>query len=372
MTGAAKDTMTQAHPDTKPMRIAFFCPTVSGIGGVETATRNLMTGFDELGDQTRLFLFGGSYDLGWVSDLDYTAIGTPRDHRLVRMAKYALGAIQAVAGWRPDAIICSDATTIEMARLGRAVSRLRVPIASWIHFPLNIIRMKEKLPLADLHLAISDEGADDLRAFMPTQRERVYTIYNAIDTRAAFPIPRPKIASFLYVGRLTFDGQKRVNDLLQAVARLKGEWRLKLIGAPAKNHEEDGERLHQLAAELGITHRLEWLGWQKNAWAVAGETTALVMPSAHEGFGMVLVEAAAHGIVCVSSDCKSGPAEIIRPGENGWLYPVANVDKLTEHLQRLVDDPESLPPYQTVHATAMRYAAPAIAARARSGLLQVI
>ena len=136
-------------------------------------------------------------------------------------------------------------------------------------------------------------------------------------------------------------------------------------------YESHGERLHALAAELGIESRVEWLGWQRNAWKAAGATTALVMPSDREGFPMVLVEALAHGIVCVSSDCDSGPSEIIEPGRNGWLYPVADVPALTARLQALVDAPEELPEQASVRATALRFSAPAIAQRARDAILAV-
>ncbi len=354
------------------MRVAFFCPTVSGTGGVESATRNLMAGFLALGDEARLFLFGGSYDEGWLNGIEHTRISRLSDARLLRMAKYGLGAVQAVRGWKPDAIICSDVTTVQMGRLGRSFGSGRKPlIASWIHYPLSVVRMKEKLPLADLHLAISSEIAEDLRGFLPAQRDRVFLTYNAVDTGAAFALPRPSTASFLYVGRLTFDDQKRVNDLLTAASRLRGEWRLKIIGAPSKGSEDHGTRLHMLADELGLGDRVEWFGWQKNAWAAAGETTALVMPSGHEGFPMVLIEANAHGVFCISSDCKSGPAEIIEPDVNGWLYPVGDVEALTRRMQSLVDAPDQLPSPERIAATTQRYSAKEIAQRARCALTAV-
>jgi len=355
------------------MRIAFFCPTVSGAGGVEAATRNLMGGFDALGDTTRLFLFGGSYNDAWLQGVAHTRFGSPADPRILRMAKYAFGAVRALAGWRPDAVICSDVTTMQMARLGRAAGlRPNTPIASWIHFPLESVRLKERLGQADLHLAISGQIAEDLQAYLPAQRDRVFTIRNAVEMDGAALAPRGAQASFLYVGRFTYDGAKRVNDLLSAVARLRGSWRLKLVGAAPPGLEGDGDRLRLLAAELGIEDRVEWLGWRKDPWAAAGEVTALAMPSAYEGFPMVLLEAAARGIVCVSSDCKSGPSEIIEPGRNGWLYPVGDVEKLAERLQSLVDAPQDLPPPEEVRATAERFSAPAIARRAREGILKTI
>jgi UDP-D-galactose:(glucosyl)LPS alpha-1,6-D-galactosyltransferase len=354
------------------MRIAIFSPTVSGIGGIETATRNLMQGFRALGDDTHLFLLGGSYDQAWLHGVEYTQIGSPQDARAARLAKYALGSVRAIASWRPDVIICSDVTTVQMARVGRLFSGARkVPIASWIHFPLNILRLKEKLHKADFHLAISEEIAQDLRAYLPAQRDRVFTIYNAVQADASFAVPRPAGAPvFLYAGRLNFDDHKRVNDILLAVAKLRGDWRLKIIGAAPEARPEDGTRLHALADELGIQGRIEWMGWQRDPWTAAGEVTALLLSSAREGFPMILLEAMSHGVACVASAC-TGTLEIMIPGENGWVYPIADVDELARHLQAIVDDPASLPPQAQVQRTALRFSAEAVAQRARDAIATV-
>ncbi len=48
--------------------------------------------------------------------------------------------------------------------------------------------------------------------------------------------------------------------------------------------------------------------------------TALLLTSAFEGFPMTLLEAMSYGIPCISSDCMSGPRDMIKPGLNGELY----------------------------------------------------
>ncbi len=355
------------------MRIAFFSPTLSGTGGIEAAIKNLMHGFDALGDETRLFLLGGSYSEDWLRGLKYTRIGSPKDARLVRLAKYAVGSVRAVAGWRPDAIVCADATTIQMARVGRLFAGGgKVPIASWVHFPLHTLRLKEMLHKADFHLAISGQIAEDLRAYLPEQRDRVFTIYNAVQVSTDVGLVRRPAgtAVFLYAGRLNYDDHKRTNDILLAAAKLRGEWRLKIIGAAPEGAPEHGERLRALARELGIEERIEWMGWQSDPWTAAGEVTALVLSSEREGFPMVLLEAVSRGIAAVASDC-TGTLEIMVEGENGWLYPVGDVDALAGRLQRIVDEPGSLPEQERVRATALRFSAEAVAGRAREAVLKV-
>lgn len=68
------------------------------------------------------------------------------------------------------------------------------------------------------------------------------------------------------------------------------------------------------------------------------EASVFVLPSRTEGFGMVLIEAMACGVPCVSFDCPSGPADIITDGEDGWLVESENVAQLAEKLTVLIKD----------------------------------
>jgi UDP-D-galactose:(glucosyl)LPS alpha-1,6-D-galactosyltransferase len=114
------------------------------------------------------------------------------------------------------------------------------------------------------------------------------------------------------------------------------------------------------------------MGWQDDPWRATGSGSALVLTSAFEGFGMILLEAISRGLPCISSDCESGPTDIIEDGKNGWLYPVANVDRLAELMQRVVDRPELLPEARLVRETARRFSAASVAERARKALLSLI
>lgn len=67
-------------------------------------------------------------------------------------------------------------------------------------------------------------------------------------------------------------------------------------------------------------------------------SSILVLPSRSEGFGMVLIEAMESGVPCVAFDCPSGPGDIITEGEDGFLIPELNVQKMTEKLKNLMED----------------------------------
>lgn len=65
-----------------------------------------------------------------------------------------------------------------------------------------------------------------------------------------------------------------------------------------------------------------------------------VMSSRYEGFGMVLTEAMACGVPCVSFDCHHGPADIINDGEDGFLIQPESINEMTEKLLLLIENKE--------------------------------
>jgi len=339
---------------------------------METAILSLLAGFRAQNDDCRLFLLGGSHDGGWLKGVPYTLIGTPDEPRLLRLTRYALQPAIELARWKPDALIAADVTTLRMALFARRLTRLqKMIIASWIHFPVTGLRMKEHLHEADCHLAISSGIADQIRAYLPEQADRTFTVFNGLEVDSMPLLPRAQSPTFVYIGRLTYDDQKRVNDFLQGLALLRGDFSVKIIGAAPPLRTEDGPRLRALADELGLAPRIEWMGWQSDPWKAVGSASALVLTSAYEGFGMILLESISRGLPCISSDCESGPKDIIEDGKNGWLYPVADVSRLAALMQQVIDHPESLPDAGVVRASARKFSAEAVAGRARQALLSV-
>ncbi len=137
----------------------------------------------------------------------------------------------------------------------------------------------------------------------------------------------------LGVGRL--DTQKTFHVLISAFAEVVKHTPAKLV-ILGEGHERP--RLEQLIASLGIQESVSLPGFVENPYAWMRQATVFCLSSAYEGLPFVLVEAMACGCPVVSTDCPSGPGEIIRHGENGMLVPVDNAIALADAIRRILLD----------------------------------
>ncbi|HEF5155914.1 putative glycosyltransferase [Burkholderia multivorans] len=159
---------------------------------------------------------------------------------------------------------------------------------------------------------------------------------NAIRRRADDAFHRPAERYIVSVARLD-EGQKDHRTLLQAYA----QWRKRMPAAAALVLIGDGPdraRLERLAAELGICDAVHFLGHCANPFPYVRAADALVLSSRYEGFGMVLGEAMALGTPVISTDCPTGPHDLLEGGKAGLLVPVGDIDAMAFALERASTD----------------------------------
>lgn len=96
--------------------------------------------------------------------------------------------------------------------------------------------------------------------------------------------------------------------------------------------------LVNLAAKLGVSEKVDFLGFQKNPYKYIKSSSVFVLSSIQEGFGNVIVEAMALGVPVVSTDCPTGPSEIIQNGKNGLLVPPKDYKAMAKAIIEILDD----------------------------------
>jgi len=138
----------------------------------------------------------------------------------------------------------------------------------------------------------------------------------------------------LNVGKL--HDQKNHELLIKAFNDIDhGDWKLHIVG-----EGENRPILENLINDLGLDAKVFLLGRKNNIQDHYNSAKVFAFTSNYEGFPNALIEAMHFGLPCVSTDCPTGPSELIQDGENGFLVPVDDQEQLSKRLQMLIDDTE--------------------------------
>jgi glycosyltransferase involved in cell wall biosynthesis len=199
-------------------------------------------------------------------------------------------------------------------------------------------------PRADAILAVSEGVADDLARTARLPRERIAVTYNPVigddvERSARESVDHPWLQPgeppvVLGVGKLK--PQKAFDVLLRAFARLRAERRARLV---ILGEGSERRALQQLAGELGVADDVALPGFVANPFAWMARCAVFALSSAWEGLPSVLIEALACGCPVVSTDCPSGPAEILGPDRLGALVPVGDADALARAIALALSEP---------------------------------
>ena len=337
------------------MRIGFILTNLAG-GGAEKAVLNIAAGLAERGHRTDVIALehvvahavpagtgfhaltpeGQKTSKGWLGKRFAARRLARLLGQLAREAPFQLlvstlpFADEVAILARTPAHWCRIANTLsaEIARLARSdpakaarrIGRYR--------------RMYGGRPL----IAVSEGVGDDLRAGIGIANSRVEVIPNPFDFAdmkrlAQAPAALPQRPYVIHVGR--FSAQKRHDLLLDAFARIGGAHRLVLLA-------EDVPALRAMIGARGLAGRVEVAGFQHNPFPWIAAADLLVLCSDHEGLPNVLIEALALGVPVVSTDCPSGPREILAKDLPGSLVPAGDAAALAAAMARaLAQRPEA-------------------------------
>jgi len=205
-------------------------------------------------------------------------------------------------------------------------------------------------PRADAVVAVSEGVADDLVYSIGIPRKCINVIYNPVydDTileKAKEPLNHPWFKEgeppvILGVGRLT--RQKDFGTLLRAFALVRKEFPARLV---ILGEGEERAKLETLARQLRISKDVDMPGFVGNPYKYLSRAGIFVLSSRYEGLPNSLIEAMALKIPVVSTDCPSGPKEILLDGAAGPLVPVEDPKALGKEILILLGNKELVARY---------------------------
>jgi glycosyltransferase involved in cell wall biosynthesis len=230
------------------------------------------------------------------------------------------------------------------------ISERSVLFAPWmpkVVFKERVVRwlMKFFYPFADGIVAISRGVQDDMEKWVALPSGRIKTIYNPVVTKqlsklAAAAVPHAWLEDnlvpvILGAGRLTT--QKDFPTLIKAFAivRKQRQCRLVILGEGELRSE-----LESLVLKLNLNEDVLMPGFIENPFPWMRCADLFVFSSIFEGLGGVLIQAMACGTPVISTDCPSGPSEILEDGKWGRLVPVGDSVALAAAIVLTLDEPQ--------------------------------
>jgi glycosyltransferase involved in cell wall biosynthesis len=333
--------------------LAFFLPGLHG-GGAERIVLNLTEGIAERGLPVDLVLAAaiGPLSNQIAPGVRLVDLASPRVMRSVGpLARY-------LRRERPRAMISSMSHANLVTLWAAKLARTGTPVVVTEHNTMSQsaleqgpleralwpLALRAFYPWARHVVAVSRDAADDLARSVGISRERVQVIYNPVivpgmSARARrspdHPWFRPgEPPVVLGIGRLT--RQKDFPTLVRAFADLRRQRPARLI---ILGEGEARCALEGLVAALELSNDVELPGFRDNPLGYLGASALFVLSSAWEGLPTVLIEALAAGTRVVSTDCRSGPREILQDGRLGTLVPVGDVAALSAAMAAALDCP---------------------------------
>ncbi|HXG91035.1 MAG TPA: glycosyltransferase family 4 protein [Blastocatellia bacterium] len=246
----------------------------------------------------------------------------------------------AIRDSRPDVVLSFMDTTNVITILATRAFRVPVVVSERSDPESNnpgklwSLLRQMTYPLADA-LVVQSKGAFDY--FSPSVQSRAHIIPNPVlfpvlrNQEASIEIRKPFAAA---MGRMV--RAKGFDLLLRAFAQIKdkhSKWSLAILGDGPLRGE-----IEMFRDELGLCDRVVMPGRVSNPYEVLSQADLFVMSSRYEGFPNALCEAMASGLAVISTDCPSGPREIIRDEIDGLLVLNQDVTMLANAMDRLMSN----------------------------------
>lgn len=326
----------------------ILIPFLTGYGGTETVINNLLNEYNKEKDRyninLKLYSFGGFINGYWLNYPNVKIFQFPKE-RYIRELKYLFLLpfliLYSIIKEKPNFIISTNPIIWTIAKLcSKVILHKNIKVIAWYHYsyklkPVNFYCLKKP----DHFFTISKSGKQELEN-LGIKKNYISVVYNPI-------IPTKKIINhshdcneFIYIGRIEYDGQKNISELFKALGLLRNKsWNLRVYGTGPGKY-----KLIRLSKRLHISNNIEWMGFIEQPLNKVKYADALVLTSSYEGFSMVLAEAMSRGLYVISSNCPSGPSELINK-YSGNLYKLGNIHQLARLLNEVLNGKKIFNPY---------------------------
>lgn len=323
--------------------ICFLTGTLNAFAGAERMTAVIANALAERGYRVRILsLWDRASVFPLHADVVHDALFETRPSFKRQYLATVAGIRRFVRQHKVDVLIEVD-TMLTLFTLPATVG-LKVRRIAWEHCHFDEDLGRRARRVARWLAARFDEAVvvlteRDRRRWLEALHPRAATV--TIGNPLPFPYPgQPATGDsrvVLSVGRLVH--AKGFDLLLQAWAMLAPacpDWRLVIVG--------DGEERAALESQIaaaGIAGSVEMPGASIDIEGYYRNATIFCLSSRYEGFGLVLLEAMAYGLAVVSTNCETGPRELVCNGKNGLLVDTENPAAISEALLRLLNDSDT-------------------------------
>lgn len=340
----------QADREKTMCHIALYLPSLQG-GGAERVMIMLANNFSGRGYRVDLVLAEakGAFLSEVAEGIRIVDLGKGRVlTSLVPLVRY-------LRRERPEAMLSAMCHANIVAIIARKLAGVKMRLAVSEHSApsrglagtgkVAVLRwlVRKLYPSCDAVICVSKDMQKEMEQLLPAPAGTLCTIYNPLDLQKIHRLMETPIAwqqlsrtdspLILAVGRLT--AAKDYPTLLAAFARIRTRRSAKLV---IIGDGEEEAALKALVEQLGIRADVAFLGFQANPFAWMKACDVYVLSSQWEGLPGALLEALACGAPVVSTDCKTGPREILEDGRWGRLVPVGEPDALAQAIEAVLDD----------------------------------
>lgn len=312
-------------------RVNFFIGTLS-IGGAERVVSNLSLNINK-NIEKNILIFGENSRIDYPYGGKLVYLDKSKSTNILTKIKIIRDRISSIKKIKKSKQCTTTISFLEYPNLintltsksGKSIVSVRNHMSTkhstGIKSKLWNVTIKYLYPRADLIISVSEEIKRDLIENYKINPDKIKVIYNSYDIEKINRLAKEEVE---YEYKEIFN-----NPVIITVGRLnkqKGQWHLIRAFSEVKKQIPNAKLvvlgegnlenyLRELAKGLNIDKDVHFLGFQKNPFKFIAKSKIFVLSSFHEGFPNALAEAMACGIPVISSDCLSGPREILAPDE---------------------------------------------------------